>query len=238
MSSFKLGINFANMIYDALIEKVNNLNYYGALDILKALDINEKDAIGILTGDCYLLNDEINIIVSNSCCENYDIDLLRPIEKFIHDFATIEEETIGKLYLKYFRGPNKRYYVLNLLEEEDCFKVLCKYFGLPIESIESQGYIKVYIKEFFNAFYRSIYEEEDYEDLLYAVESSSCCSKEYIEQRVNMYVESRKSLLKFKDFITCTEFVLSYKPELINNELLFKINLYNALYREYYTALI
>ena len=53
-----------------------------------------------------------------------------------------------------------------------------------------------------------------------------------------MYIESRKSLLKLKDFITCTEFVLSYKPELIDDSLLDKLNLYKELYKEYYTALI
>ena len=204
LSSFKLGNNFDNFMYDMLAERVNRLEYDSALNILMTVGIDEKDAVGVLFGDYDIANTENEVLIVDNLHTN-ELNLYDPIIKFMSDYKTEYRKILDITVNIFYRRNNVKIDILNT-EDKD-LPILTKYFPLNIELITDPntcGLMKIDTVDFFNTVYKSI-DNGDLEDLLCALDVS--WGKYTLSQDIEYYCESRKILDMWEKVKLCILFI-------------------------------
>lgn len=205
--SFKLGDNFSNFITDVLTERINNLDYYEALEFLEAAGVGKNEALGVLFGDYEITNNEEEIIIVDNYGDN-KFNLYKPLEKFTNDYLSkyrgILENTCNILY-------RHQTTFINFYDADDeDLTILNKYFPVSLDYIMnpgSNGGVRINSVVFYSSLYKS-YVNGEYPELLKALEVS-VIKKELISS-CEYYFDAMKILDVWYKVKKCLIFLESY----------------------------
>lgn len=221
LRSFRLGNNFSDFILDALNEKIENLDYYGALELLETIGLNKDESLGVLFGDYEIVNTENEIIVADNFSEP-KLNLYQPIENFINDYLFSYKDILERT--SYTIGRDFYIDIYNTPDEN--LPILSKYFTIDFNYLimnpSSRGIIEITGIKFYDAIYTAYKNGEDYENLLESL--SQLYNIELLKYSFDDYFESRNILNIWNKIKNCITFLDSYDSLYNSRPLLNKIS--------------
>lgn len=207
LCSFKLGDNFSNFISDVLNERINNLDYYEALEFLETVGVGKNEAIGVLFGDYEITNNEEEIIIVDNY-EERKFNLYKPIEKFMNDYISVYRGILENTCNILWRQQTT---FINFYDADDeDLTILNKYFPISLDYImnpASNGGVRINSVVFYSSLYKS-YINGEYPDLIKALEASVI--KRDLVSRCDYYFDARKILDVWYKVKKCLIFLESY----------------------------
>lgn len=203
----KLGNNFSNFLSDVLVEKIKNLDYYGALEFLKTVGLEENKALGVLFGDYEIINTKDEIILVDNFSEP-KLNLHKPIEKFISDYLSVYKGVLEATCNILDKHTNL---YINIYDTDDKdFSILSKYFTIDFNYLmnpTSNGKIIVNSVKFYDTLYTA-YNNGDYEELVESLSVSY--NTGVLKLRCDYYFESRNILNIWDKIKKCVMFLSYY----------------------------
>lgn len=196
--------------------KIDNLEYYEALDILVSSGVDKEYAAGILFNDYNILESFPDIIIEENPghCFGEPFDLFGPIKQLNQLYYEKYRELLENVY----RYLSCTHIFIDILNTPDYnIQTVSKYFPFSMNLIfdeNCKGGIYFSGFEFYSRLNQA-YDNGDFANLIYALRKNGDEIK-LLENSFYTYLDAKQFVNDFENMEDCLNFLIRYCPYQIN----------------------